>query len=70
MKYIAYRIDTTAIDINRVVSGHFVRGQRSTDYDWPMLYKARSMEDAKDYIRKANVGAAPVYGPDGYGLDI
>lgn len=72
MKYLAFRIDTTSIKDHKVVHGHFVRGQRDTDYNWPLLAEADSMEQAKDIIRSLMTDPVKqvVYGPSGYGIRI
>ena len=51
MTYLAFRIDTTTIDENKVVSGFFVRGQRNTDYNWPLIGEFENKDSAKEYIR-------------------
>ena len=48
VKYLAFRIDTTSIKDHKVVDGYFVSGQRSTDYNWPMLAEFDSMDAAKE----------------------
>ena len=72
MKYLAFRIDTTAIKSHEVVHGYFVRGQRNTDYNWSLLAEFDNMDSAKEYIK--SIRTAPVqqlvYGPDGYGIRI
>ncbi len=72
MKYLAFRIDTTTIKDHNVVDGHFVRGQRNTDYNWPMLAEFDSMSTAKEYIKSIRTDPArqPVYGPSGYGINL
>ena len=51
MKYLAFRIDTTAIKSHEVVHGYFVRGQRNTDYNWSLLAEFDNMDSAKEYIK-------------------
>ena len=72
MKYLAFRIDTTAIKSHEVVHGYFVRGQRNTDYNWSLLAEFDNMDSAKEYIK--SIRTDPVqqlgYGPDGYGIRI
>lgn len=72
MKYLAFRIDTSAIKNHKVVSGYFVRGQRNTDYNWPLLGEFDNMDSAKNYIKsvRTNPIRQRVYGPDGYGINI
>ena len=70
MKYLAFRIETTTIKNNKVMHGYYVRGQRNTDYNWPMLAEFDNMDDAKDYIKSIRTDPVQqlVYGPDGYGI--
>lgn len=70
MKYLAFRIDTSTIKNHKVVDGYFVRGQRSTDYNWPLLAEFDNMNAAKEYIKSIRTDPIrqPVYGPDGYGI--
>ena len=72
MKFVAYRIDTTCIKESAVVKGYFVRGQRSTDYNWPLLAEFDSMDAAKKYIKSicTDPSRQTVYGPDGYGIHL
>ncbi len=72
VRYVAFRIDDSAIKDSKVVKGFFVRGQRSTDYNWPMLGEFDSMEAAKSYIQtvRNDPERQPVYGPNGYGIRI
>ena len=72
MKYLAFRIDTTAIKSHEVVHGYFVRGQRNTDYNWSLLAKFDNMDSAKEYIKSIRTDPVQqlVYGPDGYGIRI
>lgn len=72
MKYVAFRIDTQTIKGGKVVNGFFIRGQRSTDYNWPILAELDSMKAAKEYIKSVctNPIRQPVYGPDGYGITL
>lgn len=72
MKYLAFRIDTSTIKDHKVVNGYFVRGQRDTDFNWPMLAELDSMDAAKEYIKSIRTDPIqqPVYGPDGYGIQI
>ena len=72
MKYIAFRIDTTAIKSHEVVHGYFVRGQRNTDYNWSLLAEFDNMDSAKEYIKSIRTDPVQqlVYGPDGYGIRI
>lgn len=68
MKYLAFRIDTSTIKDHKVVRGYFVRGQRSTDYNWPLLAEFDNMDAAKEHIKSIRTDSIrqPVYGPDGY----
>lgn len=68
MKYVSFRIDTQSIKNHEVVNGWFVRGQRDTDYNWPMLHEAASFDDAKKFIDGIRDDNQPVYGPDGYAI--
>lgn len=68
MAYINFRIDAQTIKNHEVVNGWFVRGQRDTDYNWPMLYEAASFDDAKAFIRGIRDSNQTVYGPDGYAI--
>ena len=72
MKYLAFRIDTTAIKSHEVVRGYFVRGQRNTDYNWSLLAEFDNMDSAKEYIKSIRTDPVQqlVYGPDGYGIRI
>ena len=72
MKYLAFRIDTTAIKSHEVVHGYFVRGQRNTDYNWSLLAEFENMDSAKEYIKSIRTDPVQqlVYGPDGYGIRI
>ena len=72
MKYLAFRIDTTAIKSHEVVHGYFVRGQRNTDYNWSPLAEFDNMDSAKEYIKSIRTDPVQqlVYGPDGYGIRI
>ena len=72
MKYLAFRIDTTSIKENKVVSGFFVRGQRNTDYNWPLLGEFDSEDAAKEYIRTIRTDPVKqiVYNSGGYGINI
>ena len=72
MKYLAFRIDTTAIKSHEVVHGYFVRGQRNTDYNWSLLAEFDNMDSAKGYIKSIRTDPVQqlVYGPDGYGIRI
>ena len=72
MKYLAFRIDTTAIKSHEVVHGYFVRGQRNTDYNWSLLAEFDNMDSAKEYIKDIRTDHVQqlVYGPDGYGIRI
>lgn len=72
MKYLAFRIDTTAIKSREVVHGYFVRGQRNTDYNWSLLAEFDNMDSAKEYIKSIRTDPVQqlVYGPDGYGIRI
>ena len=72
MKYIAFRIDTSAIKNYKTVKGYFVRGQKNTDYNWDMLGEFDCMDGAKRYIKSVltNPKRQRIYGPDGYGLQI
>lgn len=70
MKYLAFRIDTTAVRDHKIVDGYFVRGQRNTDYNWPVLAEVESIDAAKEYIKSIRTDPIrqPVYGPSGYGI--
>ena len=72
MKYLAFRIDTRSIKDHKVVDGYFVRGQRDTDYNWPLLAEFDSMDAAKEYVRSICTDPIrqPVYGHDGYGIQL
>lgn len=71
MKYINFRIDTQTIKDHKVVNGWFIRGQRSTDYNWSLIHEAESMEAAKEYIKSIKDNERQrVYGPDGYGIKL
>lgn len=72
MKYLAFRIDTTAIKSHEVVHGYFVRGQRNADYNWSLLAEFDNMDSAKEYIKSIRTDPVQqlVYGPDGYGIRI
>lgn len=72
MKYLAFRIDTTAIKSHEVVHGYFVRGQRNTDYNWSLLAEFDNMDSAKEYIKSIRTDPVQqlVYGPDGYEIRI
>lgn len=72
MKYLAFRIDTTSIKDHKVVPGFFVRGQRRSDYNWPLLGEFPDMEAAKSFIRsqRTDLVRQAVYGPDGYGIKL
>lgn len=72
MKYVAFRIDTSTVKDHNVVSGFFVRGQRTTDYNWPLLAELDSMDAAKEHIRSIRTDPVrqPVYGPNGYGISL
>lgn len=72
MKYLAFRIDTTAMKSHEVVHGYFVRGQRNTDYNWSLLAEFDNMDSAKEYIKSIRTDPVQqlVYGPDGYGIRI
>lgn len=71
MKYINFRIDDETIKGHKVVKGWFIRGQRPTDYNWPLIHEAESLEAAKAYIKSIRESSTQrVYGPDGYGIKI
>lgn len=72
MEYVSFRIDTSSIKDSKVVSGFFVRGQRQSDYNWPLLGEFSSMDAAKSFIRsiRADPVRQTVYGPGGYGIRI
>lgn len=71
MKYLNFRIDRHRIKDHMVVNGFFIRGQRPTDYNWDLIHEARSMEEAKKYIKGIKeTDRQLVYGPDGYGIRI
>lgn len=68
MKYLAFRVDTSAIKNHKVVKGYFVRGQKDTDYNWNLLGEFDSMDSAKHYIKSFRTDPITqrIYGPDGY----
>lgn len=68
MRYINFRIDAQAIKNHEVVNGWFVRGQRDTDYNWPLLHEAAGFDDAKAFIIGIRDSGQTVYGPDGYAI--
>lgn len=68
MKYVSFRIDAQSIKNHEVVNGWFVRGQRDTDYNWPMIHEAASFGEAKKFIASIRASNQPVYGPDGYAI--
>ena len=72
MEYLAFRIDTSTIKDHEVVKGYFVRGQRNTDYNWPMLAEFSSMDAAKEYIKSIRTDPIrkAVYGHDGYSIQL
>ena len=72
MEYLAFRIDASSIKDHKVVSGFFVRGQRSTDYNWPLLGEFPDMAAAKNFICSTIVNPERqfVYGPGCYGIKI
>lgn len=72
MEHLAFRIDTSSIKDHKVVDGFFVRGQRRSDYNWPLLGEFPSMEAAKDFIRSVRTDPVRqfVYGPGGYAIKL
>lgn len=72
MTYIAFRIDTSSIKVGKVVNGFFVRGQRNTDYNWPLLGEFKNEDSAKEYIRTIRTDPVNqiVYNNGGYGISI
>ena len=72
MKYVAFRIDDSTIKGGAVVQGFFVRGQRPTDLNWPLLGEFPDMEAAKAFIRSKVTDPLRqfVYGPSGYGSSL
>lgn len=72
MAYLAFRIDTSSIKAGKVVSGFFVRGQRTKDYNWPLLGEFETEEAAKEYIRTVRTDPINqiVYNNGGYGIEI
>lgn len=72
MKYLAFRVDTSAIKNHKVVKGYFVRGQKDTDYNWDMLGEFDSMDSAKRYIKSIRIDPIMqhIYGPDGYEIHL
>lgn len=70
--YAAFEIHTRNIVKGRVVDGFFVRGQRCSDNNWPLLAECESLEAAKTFIRGIRIDAIrqPVYGPDGYCMNV
>ena len=72
MKYLAFRIDTSTIKDHKVVDGYFVRGQRNTEYNWPLLAEFDSLDAAKEHIKSIRTDPIrqPVYGPGGYGINL
>ena len=72
MKDLACRIETSTIQDHKVVDGYFVRGQRNTDYNWPLLAEFDSLDAAKEHIKSIRTDPIrqPVYGPGGYGINL
>ena len=72
MKYLAFRIDTSTIKDGKVVNGFFVRGQRNTDYNWPLLGEFKNEDSAKEYIITIRTDPVNqiVYNNGGYGISI
>lgn len=72
MKYLALRVDTSAIKNHKVVKGYFVRGQKDTDYNWELLGEFDSMDSAKHFIKSIRTDFATqrIYGPDGYEIHL
>lgn len=72
MKYLAFCIDTSSIENHKVVKGFFVRGQRRSDYNWPLLGEFPGLEEAKAFIRSMVTDPVrqSVHGPDGYGIKL
>lgn len=72
MTYLAFRIDTSSIKDGKVVKGFFVRGQRNTDYNWPLLGEFDNEDSAKEYIRTIRTDPVNqiVYDNGGYGIRI
>lgn len=69
MKYRAFRIDTQWIKNGRAVDGWFVLGQRSTDLNWSLLHEAENLEAAREFVQGIR-DDKPVYGPDGYAVEM
>lgn len=72
MTYLAFRIDISAIKGGKMISGFFVRGQRNTDYNWPLLGKFENEDNAIEYIRTIRTDPVNqiVYNNVGYGISI
>lgn len=70
MAYVSFRIDTQTIKNHEVANGWFVRGQRDTDYNWPLIREAASFDDAKAFICGIRDNSQTVYGPDGYAIEM
>lgn len=72
MKYSAFRIDTTGIKDHKIVHGYFVLGKNKMDLNWDYLCDFDNMDDAKEYIKSIRTENVyqPVYGPDGYGIEV
>ena len=69
MKYRAFRIDTQWVKNGRTMDGWFVLGQRSTDLNWSLLHEAKNLEVAREFVRGIS-DDQPVYGPDGYEIEM
>lgn len=69
MKYSAFRIDTQWVKNGRTVDGWFVLGQRSTDLNCSLLHEAESLEAARELVQGIR-DDQPVYGPDGYEIEM
>lgn len=70
VQYVSFRVDLTAIFSHSVVHGYFVRGQRSSDYNWPLLGTFDSMSSALEFIDSLRSSSQVVYGPNGYALKV
>lgn len=58
-KYVAFKIDDECIKMvdgeygkyPKVMKGCFVKGQRTTDYNWELLAEFDNMDDVKKYVK-------------------
>lgn len=71
MRYLSFRIDSSAIRNHFVVPGFFVYGQRPSDLNWSFLAQCESMSSAVDYACFLLDGSPNqfIYGPDGYCIE-